>query len=166
MDDAKRMKELVDKLNEAARAYYAEDRELMSNYEYDKLYDELEELEQKTGMVLANSPTVNVGFEAVDELPKEAHESPMLSLDKTKDREVLRGFIGDHKTLLSWKMDGLTVVLTYYQGKLQKAVTRGNGVVGEVITNNVRVFDNIPLKIMMVFMRSAQIYWMTMSVIF
>ena len=98
-------------------------------------------------MVLAGSATTTVGYEAVDELPKEAHESPMLSLDKTKDREVLRGFIGDHKTLLSWKMDGLTVVLTYYQGKLQKAVTRGNGVVGEVITNNVRVFDNIPLKI-------------------
>ena len=119
----------------------------MSNLEYDALYDELVKLEEETQMVLAGSATTTVGYEAVDELPKEAHESPMLSLDKTKDREVLRGFIGDHKTLLSWKMDGLTVVLTYYQGKLQKAVTRGNGVVGEVITNNVRVFDNIPLKI-------------------
>ena len=112
----------------------------MSNLEYDALYDELVKLEEETQMVLAGSATTTVGYEAVDELPKEAHESPMLSLDKTKDREVLRGFIGDHKTLLSWKMDGLTVVLTYYQGKLQKAVTRGNGVVGEV-------FDNIPLKI-------------------
>ena len=124
MDDAKRMKELVDKLNEAARAYYAEDRELMSNYEYDKLYDELEELEQKTGMVLANSPTVNVGFEAVDELPKEVHESPMLSLDKTKDLEALRSFIGDRKTLLSWKMDGLTIVLTYREDVYKRQTPR------------------------------------------
>ena len=143
----RRMKELSGILIEASRAYYAEDREIMSNLEYDALYDELVKLEEETQMVLAGSATTTVGYEAVDELPKEAHESPMLSLDKTKDREVLRGFIGDHKTLLSWKMDGLTVVLTYYQGKLQKAVTRGNGVVGEVITNNVRVFDNIPLKI-------------------
>ena len=143
----RRMKELSGILKEASRAYYAEDREIMSNLEYDALYDELVKLEEETQMVLAGSATTTVGYEAVDELPKEAHESPMLSLDKTKDREVLRGFIGDHKTLLSWKMDGLTVVLTYYQGKLQKAVTRGNGVVGEVITNNVRVFDNIPLKI-------------------
>ena len=144
---AEQIKELVQKLNEAAKAYYQEDREIMSNREYDALYDQLEKMEKETGIVLADSPTVNVGYEAVDQLPKEEHERPMLSLDKTKDREVLRGFIGDHKTLLSWKMDGLTVVLTYYQGKLQKAVTRGNGVVGEVITNNVRVFDNIPLKI-------------------
>ena len=143
----RRMKELSGILKEASRAYYAEDREIMSNLEYDALYDELVKLEEETQMVLAGSATTTVGYEAVDELPKEAHESPMLSLDETKDREVLRGFIGDHKTLLSWKMDGLTVVLTYYQGKLQKAVTRGNGVVGEVITNNVRVFDNIPLKI-------------------
>ena len=143
----RRMKELSGMLKEASRAYYAEDREIMSNLEYDALYDELVKLEEETQMVLAGSATTTVGYEAVDELPKEAHESPMLSLDKTKDREVLRGFIGAHKTLLSWKMDGLTVVLTYYQGELQKAVTRGNGVVGEVITNNVRVFDNIPLKI-------------------
>ena len=136
-----RMKELVSLLNKASRAYYQEAQEIMSNYEYDRLYDELKELEDELGITLSNSPTVNVGYEVVSELPKERHESPMLSLDKTKDREVLRGFIGDHKTLLSWKMDGLTVVLTYYQGKLQKAVTRGNGVVGEVITNNVRVFD-------------------------
>ena len=143
----RRMKELSGILKEASRAYYAEDREIMSNLEYDALYDELVKLEEETQMVLAGSATTTVGYEAVDELPKEAHESPMLSLDKTKDKEVLRGFIGDHKTLLSWKMDGLTVVLTYYQGKLQKAVTRGNGVVGEVITNNARVFDNVPLKI-------------------
>ena len=142
-----RMKELSGILKEASRAYYAEDREIMSNLEYDTLYDELVKLEEETQMVLAGSATTTVGYEAVDELPKEAHESPMLSLDKTKDREVLRGFIGEHKTLLSWKMDGLTVVFTYNQGNLQKAVTRGNGVVGEVITNNARVFDNVPLKI-------------------
>lgn len=142
-----RMKELSGILKEASRAYYAEDREIMSNLEYDALYDELVKLEEETQMVLAGSATMTVGYEAVDELPKEAHESPMLSLDKTKDREVLRGFIGEHKTLLSWKMDGLTVVCTYNQGNLQKAVTRGNGVVGEVITNNARVFDNVPLKI-------------------
>ena len=142
-----RMKELSGILKEASRAYYAEDREVMSNLEYDALYDELVKLEEETQMVLAGSATTTVGYEAVDELPKEAHESPMLSLDKTKDKEVLRGFIGEHKTLLSWKMDGLTVVFTYNQGNLQKAVTRGNGVVGEVITNNARVFDNVPLKI-------------------
>ena len=142
-----RMKELVQKLNEAAKAYYQEDREIMSNREYDALYDELEQTEKITGIVLADSPTVRVGYEAVDALPKETHESPMLSLDKTKDREVLREFIGNHKTLLSWKMDGLTIVLTYENGELQKAVTRGNGIVGEVITNNARVFRNIPLKI-------------------
>ena len=142
-----RMKELVQKLNEAAKAYYQEDREIMSNREYDALYDELEQAEKITGIVLADSPTVRVGYEAVDALPKETHESPMLSLDKTKDREVLRGFIGNHKTLLSWKMDGLTIVLTYENGELQKAVTRGNGIAGEVITNNARVFRNIPLKI-------------------
>ena len=142
-----RMKELVQKLNEAAKAYYQEDREIMSNREYDALYDELEQTEKITGIVLADSPTVRVGYEAVDALPKETHDSPMLSLDKTKEREVLRGFVGSHKTLLSWKMDGLTIVLTYENGELQKAVTRGNGIVGEVITNNARVFRNIPLKI-------------------
>lgn len=148
MQDAiKRMKELVPVLNEAARAYYQEDREIMSNLEYDRLYNELERLEKETGTVLTGSPTVSVGYEAVDELPKEAHESPMLSLDKTKDREALRGFVDGQKTLLSWKMDGLTIVLTYRRGELFKAVTRGNGLVGEVVTNNARVFDNIPLKI-------------------
>ena len=143
----KQIKELVQKLNEAAKAYYQEDREIMSNREYDSLYDQLEKMEKETGIVLADSPTVSVGYEAVDALPKETHESPMLSLDKTKDREVLRTFVGEHPSLLSWKMDGLTVVLTYENGELQKAVTRGNGVVGEVITNNARVFKNIPLKI-------------------
>lgn len=143
----RRMKELVEILGQASRAYYQEDREIMSNLEYDALYDELVALEQQTGIVLSASPTVSVGYEAVDELPKETHESPMLSLDKTKDREVLRSFIGNHKTLLSWKMDGLTIVLTYRNGVLEKAVTRGNGVVGEVVTNNARVFDNIPHKI-------------------
>ena len=147
MDKIERMKELIPVLQEASKAYYQEDREIMSNFEYDKLYDELENLEKETGVTLAGSPTVSVGYEALDELPKEAHETPMLSLDKTKDVEALRDFIGDHKTLLSWKLDGLTIVLTYGDGKLQKAVTRGNGVVGEVITNNARVFKNIPLQI-------------------
>lgn len=141
------MKELVELLNRAGKAYYQEDREIMSNLEYDRLYDQLENLEKETGTVLANSPTVNVGYEVLEQLPKEEHESPMLSLDKTKDREVLREFIGENKTLLSWKLDGLTIVLTYEEGELVKAVTRGNGVVGEVITNNARVFQNIPLKI-------------------
>ena len=141
------MKELVELLNRAGKAYYQEDREIMSNLEYDRLYDQLENLEKETGTVLANSPTVNVGYEVLEQLPKEEHESPMLSLDKTKDREVLREFMGEHKTLLSWKLDGLTIVLTYEEGELVKAVTRGNGVVGEVITNNARVFQNIPLKI-------------------
>ena len=142
-----RMKELVETLREASKAYYAEDREIMSNYEYDKLYDELMGLEEETGMVLAGSPTITVGYEAVDELPKEAHESPMLSLGKTKDREELREWLKDKEGLLSWKLDGLTIVLTYKNGELLKAVTRGNGEIGEVITNNARVFKNIPLRI-------------------
>lgn len=143
----KKMKELGEKLREASRAYYQEDREIMSNVEYDALYDTLSALEKETGIVLADSPTVNVGYEAVEQLPKEEHERPMLSLDKTKVREALREFIGEHPTLLSWKLDGLTIVLTYENGELIKAVTRGNGIVGEVITNNARVFKNIPLKI-------------------
>ena len=142
-----RMKELVQKLDRAAKAYYQQDTEIISNREYDQMYDELQALEKETGTVLANSPTVSVGYEAVDQLPKEEHESPMLSLDKTKDREVLREFIGEHKTLLSWKLDGLTIVLTYENGGLAKAVTRGNGVTGEVVTNNARVFKNVPLRI-------------------
>lgn len=142
-----RMKELVEKLREASKAYYAQNREIMSNLEYDALYDELAALEQECGMVLAGSPTANVGYEAVDELPKEAHESPMLSLGKTKDREELASWLGDKEGLLSWKLDGLTIVLTYQNGMLLKAVTRGNGEVGEVITNNAKVFKNIPLRI-------------------
>ena len=141
------MKVLVEKLREASKAYYAQDREIMSNLEYDALYDELLTLEQETGMVLAGSPTISVGYEAVDELPKEAHESPMPSLDKTKEREALKDWLGDKDGLLSWKLDGLTIVLTYQNGELLKAVTRGNGEVGEVITNNAKVFKNIPLKI-------------------
>ncbi|WP_095174114.1 MULTISPECIES: NAD-dependent DNA ligase LigA [Blautia] len=147
MDKTARMKELIPLLNEAAKAYYQEDREIMSNFEYDKRYDELVELERETGITLTGSPTVSVGYEAMDELQKEAHESPMLSLDKTKDVESLREFIGAQKVLLSWKLDGLTIVLTYRDGRLFKAVTRGNGVVGEVITNNAKVFKNIPLQI-------------------
>ena len=147
MDKIARMRELGELLRNASRAYYQQDQEIMSNLEYDKLYDELEALEKETGTVLAGSPTVTVGYEAVDELPKERHESPMLSLDKTKDVNELAAFAGEHEVLLSWKLDGLTVVLTYENGELSKAVTRGNGEIGEVITNNARVFRNIPLNI-------------------
>lgn len=146
-NDLARMKELITILTEASKAYYAEDREVMSNYEYDKLYDELVSLEEKSGTVLAGSPTVTVGYEAVSELPKEAHDSPMLSLDKTKDRAALRDWLNGHEALLSWKLDGLTVVLTYEGGKLVKAVTRGNGEIGEVITNNAKTFINLPHSI-------------------
>ena len=142
-----RMKELVDLLNRAGKAYYQDAQEIMSNYEYDSLYDELVSLEKELGMTLSNSPTVNVGYQVLSELPKERHEEPMLSLDKTKEVEGLKEFLGDQNALLSWKMDGLTIVLTYQGGELRKAVTRGNGEVGEVITNNARVFRNIPLKI-------------------
>ena len=141
------MKEKIDILNRAGKAYYAQDEEIMTNLEYDMLYDELVELEKQSGIVLAGSPTQKVGYEVVSELPKERHPSRMLSLDKTKDRESLPGWLGDQKGLLSWKMDGLTVVLTYKDGKLAKAVTRGNGEVGEVITGNASTFINLPLRI-------------------
>ena len=142
-----RMRELIDKLNEANKAYYAEDREIMSNYEYDALYDELVKLEESTGITMSDSPTVNVGYSSVDELPKEHHDKPMLSLGKTKDREELKSWLGDKEGLLSFKLDGLTIVLTYEEGRLKKAVTRGNGEVGEVITANAMVFKNVPHKI-------------------
>lgn len=142
-----RIKELVTTLSEAARVYEQEDREIMSNFEYDKLYDELLSLEKETGYVQSNSPTQKVGYEVISELPKERHASPMLSLDKTKEPEVLKSFIGEQEALLSWKMDGLTNVLTYNNGELVKAVTRGNGEVGEIITNNARVYKNVPLRI-------------------
>ena len=142
-----RMKELVSALNTASKAYYAQDEEIMSNFTYDQLYDELAALEEETGIVLANSPTAQVGYEAVEELPKDRHEKPMLSLDKTKSREELRDWLNGKEALLSWKLDGLTVVMTFFAGKLAKAVTRGNGEVGEVVTNNARVFQNIPLSI-------------------
>lgn len=147
MNETQRMKELITLLTKAAKAYYAQDREIMSNYEYDRLYDELAALEEKTGVVLTGSPTVSVGYEAVDELPKERHDRPMLSLGKTKNREELAEWLGDQKGLLSWKLDGLTIVLTYRDGQLYKAVTRGNGEVGEVITPNARTFINLPWKI-------------------
>lgn len=147
MDQIAKMKELISRLQEAAKAYYAEDREIMSNYEYDALYDELAALEKETGMTLAGSPTVTVGYEAVEELPKERHESPMLSLAKTKEREELKDWLQGKDAILSWKLDGLTIVLTYAAGKLAKAVTRGNGEIGEVITNNARTFTNLPLQI-------------------
>ena len=142
-----RMKELVLLLNKASKAYYQESTEIMSNLEYDKLYDELLALEKETGIVLANSPTIHVGYEILSELPKETHTSPMLSLDKTKDREALRDWLKEEDGLLSWKLDGLTIVLTYENGTLQKAVTRGNGEVGEVVTNNAKTFVNLPVTI-------------------
>ena len=147
MSDQSRMQELVKILNKAAESYYAKDEEIMSNYDYDRLYDELTALEEKTGIILSDSPTIRVGYESVDELPKEKHEKPMLSLNKTKSREELAEWLSDKRGLLSWKLDGLTIVLTYQDGILQKAVTRGNGEIGEVITNNARVFKNIPLQI-------------------
>lgn len=146
-EKAERIKELTELLSRASKAYYAQDQEIMSNYDYDRLYDELEGLERETGIILAGSPTQHVGYEAVDELPKEAHESPMLSLDKTKEREELRAWLQGQPAILSWKLDGLTIVLTYRDGKLAKAVTRGNGEVGEVITGNARTFINLPLNI-------------------
>ncbi len=146
-DKIKRIKELIQIVNEAGKAYYQEDREIMSNYEYDALYDELAALEKETGVVFAGSPTQNVGYQVLSELPKEAHDRPMLSLNKTKSVDELREWLGDQKGLLSWKMDGLTVVLTYENGTLSKAVTRGNGEIGEVITNNAKMFVNVPLRI-------------------
>ena len=143
----KRMRDLVDLLNRARRAYEQEDTEIMSNYEYDQLYDELQALEKELNTTLAASPTVNVGYEVLSELPKEQHERPMLSLDKTKDVERLKEFLGDQRAMISWKLDGLTIVLIYRDGALEKAVTRGNGEVGEVVTNNARVFRNLPLHI-------------------
>lgn len=142
-----RIKELIKILNEASKAYYQEDREIMSNFEYDALYDELLVLEEETKIVYANSPTVKVGYELLSELQKERHDSPMLSLDKTKDVESLKVWMKDQEGLLSWKLDGLTIVLTYEHGELVKAVTRGNGEIGEVITNNAKTFVNLPKKI-------------------
>ena len=147
MDKKARIKELVEILNRAAKSYYVDAVEIMPNIEYDKLYDELVKLEKETNVVLSNSPTQNVGYETASELPKKAHESPMLSLDKTKSVTELEDWLGDNEALLSWKMDGLTIVLTYRGGELVEAVTRGNGIIGEVITNNAKNFQNVPLKI-------------------
>lgn len=147
MDKKARIKELIEILSQANKAYYQDAKEIMTNFDYDRLYDELKQLEQETGVVMANSPTIHVGYEVVSQLPKEQHESPMLSLDKTKEVGTLAEFAGDRNCLLSWKLDGLTVVLTYEKGSLAKAVTRGNGQVGEVITNNARTFQNLPLNI-------------------
>ncbi len=147
MDKKARIKELVEILNKASKAYYQDANEIMTNFEYDGLYDELVALEEETGVVMANSPTIHVGYEVVSELPKERHDSPMLSLDKTKDVITLAEFAGERECVLSWKLDGLTVVLSYEKGELVKAVTRGNGQVGEVITNNAKVFKNVPLNI-------------------
>jgi len=147
VNDLERMKELIQILNEAGKAYYQQDKEVMSNLEYDKMYDELLELEKKTNTVLSNSPTIHVGYELMTSLEKEAHPSPMLSLDKTKEPDQLAAWLSGHDGILSWKLDGLTIVLTYEHGELVKAVTRGNGEVGEVVTNNARVFDNVPRHI-------------------
>ena len=141
------IKNLVNKLNKASKAYYQEDREIMSNFEYDALYDELDKLEKETGIVLSNSPTIRVGYEVLGELPKIKHDLPMLSLDKTKHVEDLISWLGNQDGMLSWKLDGLTIVLTYENGQLQRAVTRGNGEIGELITSNARVFKNLPLRI-------------------
>ena len=143
----RQMKEMTARLLEASKAYYQESREIMSNYEYDQLYDRLLALERETGVVLAGSPSQKVGYEVLSELPKEAHEAPMLSLDKTKEVAALQDWLGGQKGLLSWKLDGLTIVLTYEDGELVKAVTRGNGEIGEVITNNAKTFANVPLRI-------------------
>lgn len=147
MDKMSQIKEKVDILNRASKAYYQDAEEIMSNFEYDKIYDELIALEEETGIVLSNSPTQKVGYQILSSLPKERHPSRMLSLDKTKDREALKTWIGSHEGLLSWKLDGLTIVLTYEDGKLVKALTRGNGEIGEVITGNAKVFANVPLSL-------------------
>ena len=147
VEKRKRINELIELLNEASKAYYQESREIMSNFEYDKLYDELEALEKETGIVMAQSPTRNVGYEVLSELPKEAHPSPMLSLDKTKEVGALQDWLADQQGVLSWKIDGLTVVLTYKDGQLFKAVTRGNGEIGEVVTANAKAFKNLPMEI-------------------
>lgn len=146
-DQQKKMRELADRLNKASEAYYKENIEIMSNLEYDALYDELEALEKETGIVLSGSPTQKVGYETSEGLPKEEHPSRMLSLDKTKSIDELAAWLGDREGLLSWKLDGLTIVLTYEGGRLEKAVTRGNGVIGEVVTPNAKVFENLPLSI-------------------
>ena len=147
MDERKRIEELVELLNQAGKAYYEAGREIISNLEYDKAYDELVRLEEETGIVLSSSPTQNVGYSVATALPKESHTSPMLSLDKTKSVETLQSFLGEQKGILSWKLDGLTVVMTYEKGELVKAVTRGNGRIGEIVTENAKRFRNLPLRI-------------------
>ena len=142
-----RMQQLITSLNQANKAYYQQASPIMTDREYDELYEELAQLEKELGIVMALSPTVNVGYEVLSELPKESHQIPMLSLDKTKEIAKLKDFIGDQKAILSWKLDGLTIVITYRDGKLVKAITRGNGEVGEVITSNARVFRNLPVQI-------------------
>ena len=147
MNEMERMRDLVARLNAAAKVYYQGEDEIMTNFEYDALYDELVALEEKTGVVLSGSPTVQVGYETLSELPKEAHIAPMLSLGKTKEREELVQWLTSREGLLSLKLDGLSVILTYQNGFLVKALTRGNGEIGEVITNNAKTFKNIPAKI-------------------
>ncbi len=147
MNENQRMSQLIELLNKASKAYYQDAEEIISNFEYDKLYDELVSLEEETGIIMAGSPTQNVGYEILSQLPKESHPSKMLSLDKTKDREALVGWLKDQTGMLSWKLDGLTIVLTYEEGKLVKALTRGNGEIGEVVTGNAKAFSNVPLTV-------------------
>lgn len=142
-----RMKELIEILNNASRLYYQYSTPIMTDFEYDKLYDELEKLEKETNTILSNSPTQNVEPEAIDSLVKVEHPAPMLSLSKTKSISELASFLGNQEGLISWKLDGLTIVLTYKDGKLSSGVTRGNGIIGEVVTENVKKFKNIPLTI-------------------
>lgn len=141
------MQNLILLLNQASKAYYQESREIMPNHEYDRLYDMLEDLERETGVTLSKSPTMRVGYEVLSDLPKEKHPQEMLSLDKTKDVEQLKNWLGEQEGVISWKLDGLTIVLTYEGGKLVKALTRGNGKEGEVITANARAFSNLPVSI-------------------
>lgn len=143
----KQIRVLIEQLKAANVAYYKENREIMSNYEYDKLYDQLVELEKTTGIIYPDSPTQSVGVDILDSLPKERHQKKMLSLDKTKEVSVLEDWLGNKDGILSWKLDGLTVVLTYDNGKLQKAVTRGNGSIGDIITSNAKQCSNVPLQI-------------------
>lgn len=144
---SERMLYLVDLLNKASSAYYNEDTEIMSNFEYDAYYDELCQLEEKEGIVLENSPTQKAGFEVVSNLQTAKHEFPALSLDKTKSRVSLIPWLNGKEGVLSWKMDGLTVVATYNNGKLISAVTRGNGYVGEIVTHNAKHFKGLPRTI-------------------
>ena len=146
-EKVKRIHELVKQLNEYRDAYYNRAESLVVDSEYDRLFDELKALETDTGVVLMNSPTSTVGYDVKSKLEKVSHDIPLLSLDKTKDVDELVKFMGNHKCLLMYKYDGLTVELIYNNGKLIQASTRGDGYTGEDITHNAKTFKNIPLTI-------------------